>query len=908
MIQRLRFYVMYALRNIRRGGRWTSLAVLCITVGVATVVALRSLGLAVGDTLTNNVRIEIKGDLLIRNDSIFGGFGDNDPNAFSPAELETLLAWAEGAGAQTTAYMSGRNMQLTPLDARQFGRPSFIGSNFIDPQTYPPTHTIHALDPPDAPLATLFTGGNDVVISDNLAQQGGISLGDSVRVSGTQEAYTVRGIVSVAEESSVTNFLNAFFGFAYFDLANAQAVINQDFAPNRIALRFAEPPNEDRLDQLAVEVEALVAGLRSTDIYDFLERYQVVSQYLGDFVVVMGLGALLVGGVGIMNTMLVLVRRRTSEVAAIKTFGLRGRQVAALFFTEALMLGVIGSLLGIIVGIGLSVIVNEYGAVALRQPLIWKIYPEALVFGFTLGLVVTAIFGVAPILTAVKVRPSIILRPNENHLVALGILQSLALLVFVTISLGLVVGQIVRPSFELTAKRMAEVAAQDDQALPADDSNETERAGPLSARADGRLPSPYLVGVIGVAAAFVIFALLIALIWLIILIIGKSPTFGSVSLRLALRNLSTNRVRTAITILALCAGMFALSSITFVGEGTRELLNLQLSRAFGGNVLVFPFPGLPSNLIKGAIDDALQDLSIDYRTTIDNFGSAATHLNGQAIDGDGALEITVWRSDKPDIYSGQPAVSTGRMLTLDDAGQPRIVLPFAFAIAQSIAVGDRLQIDSAGDIELEVIGIIGEAAGTASFGEATALLPPDVLPATVASDFTLYAFQVPPAELNRALTELSSVIFALAIDVQFIDGLISRLIDQFAAIPTIVGLLSLLAAAAIMANTVALSTLERRREIGILKAIGLKSRRVLQVMFIESSLVGLLSAVLGIGISVLLISLLAASGGIAIPLPEDSRLTALALLIAALLIGWAATFLSARVALTERVMNVLRYD
>lgn len=907
MIHRLYFYWMYALRNIRRGGRWTTLAILCITAGVATVVALRSLGLAIGDTLTNNVRVEVKGDLLLRNDNIFGGFGSNDPRAFTPEELQTLLAWAEGKGATTSAFMSGRNMQITKTGAGQFGRPSFIGSNFIDPQSYPPTHTIRAIDPPDAALADLFTGGNDVVISDNLAQQGGISLGDSVRVSGTQEAYTVRGIVSVAEESSVTNFLNAFFGFAYFDLANAQAVINQDFAPNRIALRFAEPPNEDRLDQLAVEVEALVAGLRSTDIYDFLERYQVVSQYLGDFVVVMGLGALLVGGVGIMNTMLVLVRRRTSEVAAIKTFGLRGRQVAALFFTEALMLGVIGSLLGIIVGIGLSVIVNEYGAVALRQPLIWKIYPEALVFGFTLGLVVTAIFGVAPILTAVKVRPSIILRPNENHLVALGILQSLALLVFVTISLGLVVGQIVRPSFELTAKRMAEVAAQD-QALPADDSNETERAGPLSARADGRLPSPYLVGVIGVAAAFVIFALLIALIWLIILIIGKSPTFGSVSLRLALRNLSTNRVRTAITILALCAGMFALSSITFVGEGTRELLNLQLSRAFGGNVLVFPFPGLPSNLIKGAIDDALQDVSIDYRTTIDNFGSAATHLNGQAIGGDGALEITVWRSDKPDIYSGQPAVSTGRMLTLDDAGQPRIVLPFAFAIAQSVVVGDRLQIDSAGDIELEVIGIIGEAAGTASFGEATALLPPDVLPATVASDFTLYAFQVPPAELNRALTELSSVIFALAIDVQFIDGLISRLIDQFAAIPTIVGLLSLLAAAAIMANTVALSTLERRRQIGILKAIGLKSRRVLQVMFIESSLVGLLSAVLGIGISVLLISLLAASGGITIPLPEDSRLTALALLIAALLIGWAATFLSARVALTERVMNVLRYD
>ena len=910
MIHRWYFYWMYALRNIRRGGRWTTLAILCITAGVATVVALRSLGLAVGDTLTNNVRVEVKGDLLIRNDSIFGGFGSNDPRAFSPQELGALLAWAEAKGAATSAFMSGRNVQVTKTGEGQFGRPSFIGSNFIDPQTYPPTHTIRALDPPDTPLAELFSGGNDLVISDNLAQQGDIKVGDSVRVSGTQELFTVRGIVSVAEESSVTNFLNAFFGFAYFDLANAQVAINSEFAPNRIGLLFDQPPDEEALDALAEEVEALVPGVRSTDIYDFLERYEVVSQYLSDFVVVMGLGALLVGGVGIMNTMLVLVRRRTSEVAAIKTFGLRGHQVAALFFTEALLLGIIGSLLGIIVGIGLSVIVNEYGAVALRQPLIWTIYPEALVFGFTLGLVVTAIFGVAPILTAVKVRPSIILRPNENHLVALGILQSLALLVFVTISLGLVVGQIVRPSFELTAKRVAaSAAAAGDSEFAPDRPDEFggSRPGPPPI-ADAELPSPYLVGVIGVAAAFGIFAALIAAIWLIIFVIGKSPTLGSVTLRLALRNLSTNRLRTAITVLALSAGMFALSSITFVGEGTRELLNIQLSRSFGGNVLVFPFPGLPSNMIKGAIDGALQDIDIDYRTTIDNYSAQLTFLNGEVIDDDQALEITVWRSDKPDIYSGQPAVSSGRMLTLEDAEKPVIVLPLALADALDIKVGDVVQIDSAAGLDLEVVGITGAAEGLATFDEPGALLPPDVLPSAASSGLTLYAFQVPPAQLNRALAELSAVIFALAIDVQFIDGLIGRLIDQFAAIPTIVGLLSLLAAAAIMANTVALSTLERRRQIGILKAIGLKSRRVLQVMFIESSLVGLLSAALGIGLSALLISLLSASGGITIPLPTDARVTAAALVAAALLIGWVATFLSARVALTERVMNVLRYD
>ncbi|MCY3833877.1 MAG: ABC transporter permease [Chloroflexi bacterium] len=911
MTHRLRFYLTYASRNISRGGRWTMLAILCITAGVATVVALRTLGLAVGDTLTSNVRLELKGDLLIRNDSIFGGFGSNDPKSFRPDELAALLAWAEAKGARTTAYMSGRNMQITKADGAGFGRPSFIGANFIDPRSYPPTHIIRALDPPDAALSDLFTGGNEVVISDNLAAQSDIALGDQVRVSGTQDLFTVRGIVSVAEESSVTNFLNAFFGFAYFELSNARSVIDADFAPNRVGVLFPDEASDEQLAQYSAEIEALVPGVNTTVVSDFLERYEVISQYLSDFVVVMGLGALLIGGVGIMNTMLVLVRRRTGEIAAVKTFGLRGSQVAALFLTEGLLLGFIGSALGILVGIGLSLIVNQYGSVALRQALIWKIYPEALVFGFALGMVVTAIFGVAPILTAVKVRPSIILRPNENHLVALGLLQSIALLVFVTICLGLVVGQILRPSLELTANRLAEIAARADEAGTADSSREFENGrgfGPPSELDAQPLPSPYLIGVLGVGATFAIFLLLIALLWLLIFLIGKLPSLGMVTWRLALRNLSTNRIRTAITLLALSAGMFALSSITFVGEGTRELLNLQLSRAFGGNVLVFPFPGLPSALVTRGIDGALQDVAIDYRTTISSYAVAAAAVNGESVTVEEQLEITVWESDKPDIYSGQGPVQAGRMLTLADRGQPLIVLPYAFAEKLQIKVGDRITLAEADGAALQVLGIFSQSQGPVAFGGASAVVSPDVLPASIASDFTLYTYQVPQADLNRALAELSALIFALAIDVQFIDGLIGRLVDQFAAIPTIVGLLSLFAAAVIMANTVALSTLERRRQIGILKAIGLKPRRVLAVMFIESSLVGLLSALIGIGLSALLISLLSAAGGIAIPLPTDARLTAGALLIASLLIGWLATFLSARVALKERVMNVLRYD
>ena len=903
MIERLGFYFRYALRNIQRGGRWTALAILCITAGVATVVALRSMGLAIGDTLTNNVRIETKGDLLIRSSESFGDFGGADDQPFTPAQLDQIQAWAETKNAKTTAFMSGRNVQITKADGGQFGRPSFIGSYFIDPQTYPPTHDIRALDPPDVPLAELLTGGDEVVISDNLASQNGLAVGDKVRVSGAERLYEVRGIVSAAEETSTTNFLNAFFGFAYLDLANAQTAIDDEFAPNRIGVLFADAPSQDQMQTYIDQIAQIAPQASVTTTFDLLQRYQQISQYLGDFIVVMGLGALLIGGVGIMNTMLVLVRRRTNEIAAVKTFGLKASQVAALFFTEALMLGLIGSLLGLIAGVGLSVIVNQYGSIALRQQLVWQIYPEALLFGFTLGMIVTGIFGVAPILTAVRVRPNIILRPNENHLAALGILQSIALLIFVTISLGLIVGHIVRPSFDLIRERTAETQTAP-SALIIDDADDEPQQN-ISQNAPASLPSPYALGVIGVAFAFVCFAIIIAILWLIVFLISKLPAFGSVTLRLALRNLSTNRLRTATTLLALIAGMLSLSSIAFVGEGTRELLNLQLNRSFGGNVLVFPLPGIPQPIVESALDEALQDVDVEYRTVISNYSADLRHAQAEPTE----LNFSVWDSDNPDIYSSRGALNAGRMLRPEDRGQPLIALPAEIAADLEIEVGQQVTLawDNGQETTLEVIGIINPASGLSPFGNNSALVPPETVP-TASANSNLYSYQVPNEDLNRALAELSSVVTVFSIDIGFIDGLLSRLINQFAAIPTIVGLLSLLAASVIMANTVALSTLERRRQIGILKAIGLKPGRVLRVMFIESSLVSLLSAVIGIGLSALIIVLLSTSGGIAIPLPTDARITALALLAAAIFIGWMATFLSARVAIKERVMNVLRYD
>ncbi len=599
-MQRLVFYLSYAARNLRRGTRWSTFAVFCIAVGVATVVALRSLGLAIGDLLTENVRDNNHGDITITRTStgslLFPAFtgGSRSPSSdtFSQSMIDRMNQWAQDHDAQVAYYYRTGSLQVTALNFNSAGRPQFINALLINPGTFPPTGNIRALDPAGVPLSDLFTGGDDVVISDNLAQSQGIKVGDTVRVSNTTDLYTVRGIVSASEEASITNPFAAFFGFAYLDEAQAEK-LQISTQPNTISLTL--PPGTD-ITAAANQLHGIIPGSYST-VPDMLAANTRISDILGRFIVVMGLGALLIGGVGIINTMLVMVGRRTEEIAALKTFGLKGRQVSAMFLAEAFLLGVIGSLVGCVLGVILSIGVNQYGAAFLQQALPWRIYPEALLYGVALGVVVTLVFGILPVLTANRIRPAIILRPNETHLPGVGVLHSLVAILLVVVVIGGIAGKILG---DLTLGR-------------------------------GVTVNGIIVGIVGVALTLVILGILVAILWVLVWLLSHFPSFGSVDLRLALRNLTSRRIRTATTLLALSAGMFALSSITFVGEGTREILQFQLTQNFGGNVLVFPALGLLSpTLAQNMLNQELQGMQgIQNNTRISLYNTQLTQVNGQ---------------------------------------------------------------------------------------------------------------------------------------------------------------------------------------------------------------------------------------------------------------------------------------
>jgi hypothetical protein len=136
--------------------------------------------------------------------------------------------------------------------------------------------------------------------------------------------------------------------------------------------------------------------------------------------------------------MLVIVSRRTNEIAVLKTIGLEAEQITVLFLVEAILMGIFGSLLGILLGWLAALAIKGVAEGFLAQTLTFRITLIPPLTGFIVGVIVTTIFGFVPTLAAGQVRPNLVLRPSDAVLPKAGRARSFAALLFVMLSVSLV--------------------------------------------------------------------------------------------------------------------------------------------------------------------------------------------------------------------------------------------------------------------------------------------------------------------------------------------------------------------------------------------------------------------------------------------------------------------------------------
>jgi putative ABC transport system permease protein len=217
----------------------------------------------------------------------------------------------------------------------------------------------------------------------------GLQVGDAIRITGS----TFR-IVGIYETGN---------GFedraAVVPLREAQTLALQ---PHRVSMLYVKLSDPDKADQLQARVERRFPDLAVSTSSGFINQEQLL-EVLQEMVGQISFLAIFIGGVGILNTMLMSVLERTGEIGVLRALGWRRRRVLGMILQESLILGAVGGVCGIFLGFGLGSLIGLMpGMFGAMKPLYT---PQLLVQAVMVAAVAGVVGGLYPAWRATRMRP-----------------------------------------------------------------------------------------------------------------------------------------------------------------------------------------------------------------------------------------------------------------------------------------------------------------------------------------------------------------------------------------------------------------------------------------------------------------------------------------------------------------------
>ncbi|RMH15907.1 MAG: FtsX-like permease family protein, partial [Acidobacteria bacterium] len=391
-------YLRHLRREVRGSASRLVLFVLCLAVGVAAVVAVKSLSDGLERGIRGEARQLLAADLAVRGRSpIPGAVRDAAARpGVEQAEVRELLTVVAAPG---NAGRPGRS-QLVELKAVSGGYP-FYGELELAPP---------------APLDHLLDERSAVVAPDLLARLG-LAVGEELKIGG--EVFRIAGTVLREPDRIATAMSGGPRVFVSLGgLARADLIQRGSRVTYRLLLRLPE----DGAETLAAFEERLRQALPEDGRFR-LETYRDAQptlrrglRRLDRFLGLAALLSLLIGGIGVAQTVRAWLTGRLDAIAVLKCLGYRPRQVLALYLGQALLLALAGSTAGVLLGVVLSRLPVYLLAGLVPVGLVDPWQPAALGRGFGLGLGVALLFSAPPLLDARRVPPIRVLRRTAEPL------------------------------------------------------------------------------------------------------------------------------------------------------------------------------------------------------------------------------------------------------------------------------------------------------------------------------------------------------------------------------------------------------------------------------------------------------------------------------------------------------------
>ena len=915
-------YFNYTSRSLLRGGLRTLLAVFCVAVGVMAIVALQLVGSMLQNSLTSSTRDTNGGDIAVTAQSV--PFKASDLSYFEQLK-------SEGAITNYTAVMSA-NGSLSPVASPGTSGPlSPVASssqsfsvNAVDPNNYPVVSPPTFVTPSYGSVSNLLTR-NQVIITQQLSTTFHHKVGDIVTVyiktqagSGQTLHVTIAGVV--ADSGVFAQSGNLMLISAHDEQAAAPST------PASYSTVYVTTANQAQTDAVvkAINQHFPLASTQTAGATGALQAQQSSIDLISKFLEIAGLLALLIGGVGIVNTMQVLLSRRKTEIAMLKTTGYRRVDLYVLFGLEAGLLGMVGGIIGAAAATGVSSIVRILMQnLGLTVP--FQLNPWTIAGGVAIGLVTALIFGLIPIVQAANIRPLNVIRDLSESRGASSIALTIALLVvlsvlFCALAIVILKNDVVLGiaavygafAFLLVLSVFFGLVVFVVSKLP------------VPEHFDLRYLALILVGMAASVLLYLVlpvFGILLFAASLVGIVIVLVPRTWKVSTKMALRNIGRQRTRTTTTMLALFIGVFTIGLVLALGQD----LQAQIRNAFAQN-LTYNVVTMTSGTDTTALQARLGTVPGLSKARTDTFAQIVpTAIDGQPLQqvlptGDSRQRAITFLSSMEGYDLSQPAPSLtivqGRNLHASDAGTTNVVvsglLTATGPFQMHLKPGDTIIFASTDGKTMESTTVVGIYDPNSSFNDhvgnvlASTETVSTLSPATTGVTTVTY-MKIDSAQVNTALNTLGKLVpNATVQNLADIGAYVGQLLNSILEMLVAIASLSLIAGVIIIANAVALAMLERRRELGILKAVGYTSGTVLSEVVIENGIVGAVAALMAMLLATGAITLLgrlffnltfSVSPLIVVSLIGGSSLLAM---LMATLIAWG----SVRV----RPLEVLRYE
>ncbi|VVB83526.1 MacB-like periplasmic core domain protein [uncultured archaeon] len=395
-------YFILAFGNLKHRGLRSWLTILGVFIGIAAVVALMTMGNGLKTAITEQFSSLSTDKLLIENAGT--GFGPPGSTSIRKLNQHDADVISKVAGVKEVA---SRLLRMAKVEFNKNANFDYIESipNNAD-EAKEIYNSMNVKLAGGRFLKTEDSGkvfiGSEIAKEDSFGKE--ISVGDKILIQG--ESFEVIGILKPASSFQINLmiFMNEKDMKKLLNIEDEYDMIVVQVSDSKetenVAEKIKEDLRKDRNEKIGEEDFSVQTPMQAiSSVNTILDIINLIIEGIAAI-------SLLIGGIGIANTMYTSVLERTKEIGTMKAIGAKNKEIMYIFIIESGLLGLIGGIIGAVLGIslafGVAGIANSaFGSEILSVQLSYLLIFGSIAFAFVIGL----ISGLIPALQASKLKP-----------------------------------------------------------------------------------------------------------------------------------------------------------------------------------------------------------------------------------------------------------------------------------------------------------------------------------------------------------------------------------------------------------------------------------------------------------------------------------------------------------------------